>query len=242
MPQSGLTGFPLADYTRLRQILLGRAVTGVRAADPQSPEFRAMVEAILSQLGTVTENDDQSWRVILAPPGYVGVSVNGGEIYASSASGEHATVDLAGKLQENAIDVQWRAAPACLPGHQHPPQAELYGGVAMWMCPRLHASVRPIMPDQSGPPPGMRVSSALRPQGRDTLLRNRRIEPDLAQVVGPDEAIARDRVLRSDRMLQVIHVGGTCEACLFISRGHAGRLASSGLLRAEEGSGVGEGS
>lgn len=72
-------------------MLLGRAVTGARAADPQSPEFRAMLDAILAQLGTVTGNDDQSWCVIPAPPGYVGVGINGGEIYASSESMEHAT-------------------------------------------------------------------------------------------------------------------------------------------------------
>lgn len=137
--------FPFVAYTRLREMVL-REGAGTEMLDPKLPEFHAAVDAIISQLGVVMD-DDRPWHIIPAPPGYVGVSVNGGEIWASATSLGHAVVDIADKLQDGEIDFQWRALPDCLPGHPHPPRAILYDEGPMWECPQTASVVRPIIPD-----------------------------------------------------------------------------------------------
>lgn len=137
--------FPYVAYTRLREMLL-RDGAGTAMLDTQLPEFRATVDAIIAQLG-VPQICDRPWWIIPGQPGYVGISVNGGEYYVSDVSLGQAAVDLADKLQDAEIDRTWRAVPACFPGHPHPPKAELYPDGQTWVCPQTGRAVRLITPD-----------------------------------------------------------------------------------------------
>jgi len=57
---------------------------------------------------------------------------------------QEAIVEIADELQNQAIDIHFRAVPQCVDGHFHPPRAELVENEAMWICPRSGMTVRRI--------------------------------------------------------------------------------------------------
>ncbi len=108
-----------------------------------------MVRAVLTQLGIGAH----PWRLVpaLTPSAEpnVGVSVNDGIVYVPGSTLDEAAAALADQLLAHVIHIEWRAVPDCLACHPHPPNAELVDGHAVWVCPKLGTTVRPILDNTS---------------------------------------------------------------------------------------------
>ncbi len=137
--------FPYIEYVRLREMFL--------RIDPHSQEFADMIRAVLAQLHV--DEHVHPWRIVpplenAAEPNIGALVEDVSLVYVPVSALDEAAVAFADRVQDDLIDIYRRAVPECLPGHPHPPKADLVDGHAAWLCPRTGQVVRQMIGEQDG--------------------------------------------------------------------------------------------